>query len=91
MDASERDDWSEWAAWKIQAVCGDRDAVPVHELRTHASSMGLSRADFDSLMRWMHSEGRLDIRAISDLRNASEREIADSLGGVNETLFWISV
>ena len=85
MEASERQDWIDYLEFKIAQIRGGRRMVPIHEVRTHATAMGLGRADFDAILMGMDVE----LRAISDLRNATHEQLADSIRGVNETLFYI--
>jgi DNA-binding PadR family transcriptional regulator len=67
--------------------------IPIHEVRRRvAREFGPGAAGhevFDAILSRLHSEGLLDMIAISDLRKATRDQLADSIEGVNETLFYL--
>jgi hypothetical protein len=69
--------------------------IPIHEVRRLVAQRHGSHAaghpTFDPVLMRMRSEGRLELIAISDNRNASQEELDASIPGMNSTIFYIVV
>ena len=72
-----------------------KDQIPIHELRRivasqHGEEMAAHKV-LDPIIKEMRSNGQLRFIAISDNRDATQKELDDSIPGMNETLFYIVV
>jgi DNA-binding PadR family transcriptional regulator len=67
--------------------------IPIHEVRRRVArdyGPGAAGHDvFDAVLRRLHGDGRLDMIAISDKRKSTREQLADSIEGVNEILFYV--
>jgi hypothetical protein len=70
-----------------------RGRVPIHELRRHvADKFGpeAARHDrFDTVLKQLRHQQRVRLVSISDLRDATQEELNDSIPGMNETFFYV--
>ncbi|SIN91218.1 hypothetical protein SAMN05444166_1578 [Singulisphaera sp. GP187] len=70
-----------------------KDLIPIHEVRRlvaeHHGAEAAGHPSFDPLIKQMRSEGQLRLIAISDNRDATQKELDDSIPGMNETIFYI--
>ena len=72
-----------------------KDLVPIHEVRRlvaeHHGAEAAGHPVFDPLLKRMRSEERLELMAIGDNRAATQKQLDDSIPGMNETIFYIVV
>ena len=70
-----------------------KDLIPIHEVRRlvaeHHGAEAAGHPSFDPLIKQMRSEGQLRLIAISDNRDATQKQLDDSIPGMNETIFYI--
>ena len=67
--------------------------VPIFEVRRRVGELlgpQAARHDvFDPRIRDLRRSGRLRTIAISDLRDATDEQLAESIKGINQTLFYL--
>jgi DNA-binding PadR family transcriptional regulator len=70
-----------------------KNLIPIHAVRRvvreQFDAEAASHPVFDALVKQMRSDGQIRLIAITDIRDASPEEMADSIPGVNEALFYI--
>jgi DNA-binding PadR family transcriptional regulator len=74
---------------------GHTSLVPIHEIRRRiADKYGPGAARHDTLdepIRELARQGKVRLVAISDLRDATEPQLADSIPGIDQTFFYLGV
>lgn len=77
----------------LQEQFADSEVVPIHLIRSRlAERLGESAASHDTLdpvLQQLARQRKVRLMPISDNRDASEAELAASIPGVNETLFYV--
>ena len=70
-----------------------RERVPIHELRRRVKDKFGSEAArhdrFDTVLKQLRQHQRVRLVSISDLRDATQEELNDSISGLNETFFYV--
>ncbi len=72
-----------------------KDLIPIHAVRRlvaeYHGNEAAGHPTFDPLVKRMRSEGQLRLIAISDNRDATQKELDDSIPGMNEIIFFIVI